>query len=212
MPRTKQTAADQLSLLEAKSSAPRPACRRIREAVAAWREDGYKGVTAHHATLLNYWFKTDHRLPNGRIFAYHYAQREAIETLIYLYEVAKVRRQKDLVETLRHAAPTCACCNTTTSPATASRWRPAAARPKSWRWPSPGSSSTPLPKAATTTPDVPDPRAERHRLRAPAHRLRRRAHLPHRSRHPAGTLRSSGTSTATCAARASAPVRRARCT
>jgi type III restriction enzyme len=32
-------------------------------------------------------------------FAYHYFQREAVETLIYLYEVAKVRRHKNLVET-----------------------------------------------------------------------------------------------------------------
>ncbi len=32
-------------------------------------------------------------------FAYHYSQQHAIETLIYLYEVAKVRRQKALIET-----------------------------------------------------------------------------------------------------------------
>ncbi len=49
--------------------------------------------------LLNYWFQTDHRLPDGRKFAYHYSQQHAIETLIYLYEVAKVRRQKSLIET-----------------------------------------------------------------------------------------------------------------
>jgi type III restriction enzyme len=48
--------------------------------------------------LLNHWFYTDHRLPNGRKFAYHPFQREAVETLIYLYEVAKVRRHKTLVE------------------------------------------------------------------------------------------------------------------
>jgi type III restriction enzyme len=48
---------------------------------------------------LNFWFKTDHRLPNGRKFAYHQSQPEAIETLIYLYEVAGVRRPKTLVET-----------------------------------------------------------------------------------------------------------------
>ncbi|MBZ5546121.1 MAG: GMC family oxidoreductase, partial [Acidobacteriia bacterium] len=48
--------------------------------------------------LLNYWFETDHRLPNGTTFKYHRPQREAIETLIYLYEVAKVRRHKNLVE------------------------------------------------------------------------------------------------------------------
>jgi type III restriction enzyme len=38
-------------------------------------------------------------LPLRRKFKYHPFQREAIETLIYLYEVAKVRRHKSLVET-----------------------------------------------------------------------------------------------------------------
>lgn len=35
----------------------------------------------------------------GRIFRYHPFQRDAIETLIYLYEVEEVRRQKTLLET-----------------------------------------------------------------------------------------------------------------
>lgn len=48
--------------------------------------------------LLNHWFKTGHRLPNSRAFRYYDAQREAIETLIYLYEVAGIRSQKDLLE------------------------------------------------------------------------------------------------------------------
>ncbi len=67
----------------------------IREAVDDWRDGGYKGVTDTTRILLNYWFRTDHRLPNGRAFVYHDSQREAIETLIYLYEVAGVRRHKD---------------------------------------------------------------------------------------------------------------------
>lgn len=48
--------------------------------------------------MLNYWFHTDHRLLDGRKFAYHYSQRHAIETLIYLYEIAKVRRQNSSIE------------------------------------------------------------------------------------------------------------------
>lgn len=64
-----------------------------------WREDGYKGVSGTTRILLNHWFCTDHRLPNGRKFEYHLSQQNAIETLIYLFEVAKVRRHKNLVET-----------------------------------------------------------------------------------------------------------------
>ena len=96
MPRTK-AAPGQLNLLDAKTKTA-PCVPAIKEAVNAWRDGGYKGVTETTRTLLNFWFKTDHRLPNGRFFQYHYAQREAMETLIYLYEVAQVRRQKELIE------------------------------------------------------------------------------------------------------------------
>lgn len=75
-----------------------PAVPAIREAVADWRSAGYRGVTDTTRILLNHWFRTDHRLPNGRAFHYYDAQREAIETLVYLYEVAGIRSQKDLLE------------------------------------------------------------------------------------------------------------------
>jgi type III restriction enzyme len=70
----------------------------IREAVKAWRNDKYKGITATTRELLNFWFYTDHILHNGQTFQYHTAQREAIETLIYIYEVKKIRTRKDLLE------------------------------------------------------------------------------------------------------------------
>ena len=60
-----------------------------------------EGLSKHHRDfelLLTYWFKTDHRLPDGHRFRYHYFQQEAIETLIYLYEAVKVRSHKALLE------------------------------------------------------------------------------------------------------------------
>jgi type III restriction enzyme len=90
---------DQLGLLEARV-ATAPCVPAIREKVNAWREGGYKNITDTTRLLLNYWFYTDHRLPTGNKFAYHPFQREAVETLVYLYEVAKLRRHKTLVETL----------------------------------------------------------------------------------------------------------------
>lgn len=69
----------------------------IREAVKAWRAGGYKGITDTTRELLNFWFNNDHRLPDGQAFRFHAAQRNAIETLIYLYEVAKVRSRKELL-------------------------------------------------------------------------------------------------------------------
>jgi len=98
MPRkTKNSGGKQINLLEAKV-ATAPCVPAIREKVKAWREGGYKGVTDTTRLLLNHWFLTDHRMPTGRQFKYHYFQREAVETLIYLYEVANVRRHKTLIE------------------------------------------------------------------------------------------------------------------
>jgi type III restriction enzyme len=99
MPRRKQASEAQLSLLEPRVKTA-PCVPAIRKAVDEWRDGGYKGVTDTTRILLNYWFKTDHRLPaqRGRPFVYHDSQRRAIETLVYLYEVAEVRRHKDLVE------------------------------------------------------------------------------------------------------------------
>jgi len=97
MPPRRKPNADQLSLLEARVSTA-PLVPSIREKVTTWRDGGCKGITDTTRILLNYWFRTDHRLPDGRKFKYHYFQQEAVETLIYLYEVAEVRRHKGLVE------------------------------------------------------------------------------------------------------------------
>ena len=97
MPRRKQDPTLQPGLFTP-STRTAPCVPAIRQAVDDWRVAGYAGVTATTASLLNFWFRSDHRLPNGRPFAYHTSQRRAVETLIYLYEVAQVRRHKALVE------------------------------------------------------------------------------------------------------------------
>ena len=66
----------------------------IREAVKAWRAAGYKGITDTTRELINYWFYTDH----DKRFKFHLAQREAIETLIFIFEVEKIRTRKGLLE------------------------------------------------------------------------------------------------------------------
>src|SRR3972149_3763571 len=96
MVRVKRPPPAQGSLLEVRTRTA-PCVPAIREKVREWRAE-YKGVTETTRALLNYWFKSDHKLPNGRLFQYHDSQREAMETLVYLYEVAGVRRHKDLLE------------------------------------------------------------------------------------------------------------------
>jgi type III restriction enzyme len=75
-----------------------PCVPALREAVRAWREQNYKGVTDTTYELLNFWFRTDHALPNRSPFRYHIAQREAIETLVYVYEICKARTRKALLQ------------------------------------------------------------------------------------------------------------------
>ncbi len=98
MPRRARTAnAEQLDLLQARVTTA-PCVPPIRKAVIEWRNGKYKGATTTTKTLLNYWFGTDHRLPNGAAFRFYPAQREAIETLVWLYEAERVRRHRDLIE------------------------------------------------------------------------------------------------------------------
>lgn len=75
-----------------------PCIPALREAVRAWRAGGYKGVTDTTRRLLSHWFHSDHVLPSGGRFAYHSAQREAIETLIFVWEFERVRTRNDLLE------------------------------------------------------------------------------------------------------------------
>jgi len=66
----------------------------IRLAVDQWRAGGYPGATDTTKRLLRHWFQDDHRVRRGgkaQEFGYYFCQREAIETLIYLYEVRQTR-------------------------------------------------------------------------------------------------------------------------
>lgn len=78
-----------------------PLVHVLRNKVKTWRESGYQNATETSITLLNWWFKTEHLLPkyDGSIekFEYYFAQREAVETIIYLYDVVKAKDKYDLL-------------------------------------------------------------------------------------------------------------------
>ena len=97
--KNRNTDAKQKDLFNIQEQLSTAACvPAIREAVKKWRDNKYKGITETTKELLNFWFNTDHILYNGQTFRYHLAQREAIETLIYIFEVDKIRTRKDLLE------------------------------------------------------------------------------------------------------------------
>lgn len=71
---------------------------KLREAVDKWRDNDYPGVTNTTRELLYFWFFNDHKV-NGELFKFWFCQREAIETLIYLFEVEKYDDLEPVIKT-----------------------------------------------------------------------------------------------------------------
>lgn len=78
-----------------------PLVAKVREEVFAWRAKGYVGASTTSVALLRHWFETEHLIENadGSLspFRYYYAQREAVETVIWLFEVRRAREKYDLL-------------------------------------------------------------------------------------------------------------------
>ena len=71
---------------------------KIRAAVDGWREGGYAGASEVTQRLFAYWFDEDHDVPGfAPPFRYYFCQREAIETLVWLIEVAGQKDAKALI-------------------------------------------------------------------------------------------------------------------
>jgi type III restriction enzyme len=78
-----------------------PLVPELRKKVKEWRDSGYVGATETSKTLLIWWFKTEHLMPqtdgSWSKFEYYFAQREALETIIYLYDVVGAKDKFDLM-------------------------------------------------------------------------------------------------------------------
>ena len=78
-----------------------PLVAKVRVEVHAWRANGYTGASPTSRALLQWWFDTEHLVENadGSLapFSYYFAQREAVETVIWLYEVRCTRDKFDLL-------------------------------------------------------------------------------------------------------------------
>ena len=74
---------------------------KIREQVNAWRRSGYLGASGVTLKLFPYWFDEEHSVKDfSTPFRYYFCQREAIETLAWLVEVAGIKDTKKLIEAL----------------------------------------------------------------------------------------------------------------
>lgn len=78
-----------------------PLVSQLRRKVKDWRDTGYTGASKTSRSLLNWWFKSPHLLPlaDGTMaeFEYFFAQREALETIVYLFDVMGVKDKFDLM-------------------------------------------------------------------------------------------------------------------
>ncbi|MDF3351603.1 DEAD/DEAH box helicase family protein [Sulfitobacter sp. KE34] len=78
-----------------------PLVAALRLKVKEFRDGGYVGATDTSKSLLNWWFNTPHLLPqadgNMAEFQYFFAQREVLETIIYLYDVVGAKDKFDLM-------------------------------------------------------------------------------------------------------------------
>lgn len=79
-----------------------PFVSELRKEVKEWRDKKYEGASQTSKSLLNWWFKEEHQIfgKDGIpvSFKYYFAQREAVETVIWLYDVEKVESKYDLIK------------------------------------------------------------------------------------------------------------------
>ncbi|MGH8216504.1 MAG: DEAD/DEAH box helicase family protein [Rhodanobacteraceae bacterium] len=78
-----------------------PLVAKIREEVDDWREAGYPGASATSIALLRWWFHTEHLVEQAdgtaTAFRYYFAQREAVETVIWLFDAKRAYDKHDLM-------------------------------------------------------------------------------------------------------------------
>jgi len=78
-----------------------PLVSQLRKKVKKFRGSGYVGASGTSKSLLNWWFNTPHMLQqsDGSMsqFQYYFAQREALETIVYLYDVVGVQDKHDMM-------------------------------------------------------------------------------------------------------------------
>ncbi|MCC7533051.1 MAG: DEAD/DEAH box helicase family protein [Bacteroidia bacterium] len=74
-----------------------PLVYKIRLAVAKWRDENYAGASDTTKSLFKFWFNQEHLIGQSK-FSFFFSQREAIESIVYLYEIAKAKDKYELMK------------------------------------------------------------------------------------------------------------------
>lgn len=79
---------------------------KLRKVVDLWRKEGYSGATDTSKHLLTFWFDQSHPPVFGNEpFHFYFCQQEAIETIIYLFEVKQYDDLAPLIEEFQDIYP-----------------------------------------------------------------------------------------------------------
>lgn len=70
--------------------------RALQARVDDWVATGYAGASDLTQSLLHHWFDEPHLRPDGSFFLWYPHQRRAVETTIFLYEVAGLRKAEEV--------------------------------------------------------------------------------------------------------------------
>ena len=82
-------------IINRRRDSPIALIKKLRADVKEWRDLNYYGASDTTRTLLSYWFERSHRVTDNNDeeidFQYYFCQREAIETLVFLMEIKRIK-------------------------------------------------------------------------------------------------------------------------
>jgi type III restriction enzyme len=89
---------NEVAVIEGRRASVLPLVGKMREAVDAWRDAGYPGASDTTRDLFRWWFE-EAATQSDSGFSPYWGQREAVETLVYLVEVAGIVDMQALIST-----------------------------------------------------------------------------------------------------------------
>lgn len=100
----RKTGPNEFEIVEGRRPSGMFLVNNIRKAVDDWRANDYPGVTHTTYELLMHWFENSHKPVFGaEPFNFYFCQREAIETIIYLFEIKKFKDVIPLIQEFAEA-------------------------------------------------------------------------------------------------------------
>lgn len=86
----KKKASNEYEMIDGRRPSKMLMVNKLRAEIDKWRNDGYQGATATSQELLTFWFDQSHPPVFGNEpFHFYFCQREAVETMVYLFEIKK---------------------------------------------------------------------------------------------------------------------------